>query len=134
MMKNLILILALVLPLFAFSSNKEGEQTNKIEAYYFHFTARCATCKAVEEQTKNDILTLYPKQVKDGSISFQSLNLDEPAGKLLGEKLKVSGQTVLIVKGNTKINLTNDGFLYAVTNPLKFKSILKEKIDHLLVK
>lgn len=133
-MKKLILILALVLPLFAFSSNKEGKQANKIEAYYFHFTARCTTCKAVEEQTKNNILTLYPGQIKDGSISFQSLNLDEPDGKLLGEKLKVSGQTLLIVKGDTKINITNDGFLYAVANPNKLKSIIKDKIDHLLVK
>ena len=134
-MKNLILILALILPLTGFSGGSKGEQTNdKIEAYYFHFTARCMTCKTVEEQTKNDILSLYPKQVKDGSISFQSLNLDEPAGKSVGEKLKVSGQTLLIVKGNKKINLTNEGFLYAVSNPNKLKSIIKEKIDPLLVK
>jgi hypothetical protein len=135
MMKKLILILILVLPFFGFTNRNTGEQaSNKIEAYYFHFTARCATCKAVEEQTRNDILTLYPKQVKDGSISFQSLNLDESSGKILGEKLKVSGQTLLIVKGDTKINITNQGFLYAVTNPNKLKSIIKEKIDQLLIK
>lgn len=134
-MKNLILILALAFTFPGFSSNNKGEQSgDKIEAYYFHFTARCMTCKTVEEQTKNDILTLYPRQVKDGAISFQSLNLDEPAGKSVGEKLKVSGQTLLIVKGNKKINLTNEGFLYAVSNPNKLKSIIKEKIDPLLVK
>jgi hypothetical protein len=103
-----------------------------IKVYYFHFTVRCVTCKTVEEQTKNNVQILYPGEVKQGTISFQSVNLDEPAGKALGEKLKVSGQTVLLVKGNQKTNLTNEGFLYAVTNPDKFKSIMKTKIDHLL--
>jgi len=37
-----------------------------------------------------------------------------------------------LVKGDQKINLTNEGFLYAVTNPTKLKSIIKEKVDGLL--
>jgi len=39
---------------------------------------------------------------------------------------------LLVVKGNQKINLTNEGFLYAVTNPAKFKSLIKEKVDPLM--
>jgi len=37
----------------------------------------------------------------------------------------------LVVKGNKKVNLTNEGFMYARTNPKKFKSIIKEKVDKL---
>jgi hypothetical protein len=117
---------------FAGNGSTEGKQTRKVEAYYFHFTTRCATCRAVEEQTKRDIEILYPRQVKDGTISFKALNLEEPDGKTLGEKLKISGQTVLIVSGNKKINLTNEGFLYVQSNPDKYKNIIKQKIDNLL--
>jgi hypothetical protein len=117
---------------FAGNGSTEGKQTRKVEAYYFHFTTRCATCRAVEEQTKRDIEILYPRQVKDGTISFKALNLEEPDGKSLGEKLKISGQTVLIVSGNKKINLTNEGFLLVQSNPDKYKNIIKQKIDNLL--
>ena len=38
----------------------------------------------------------------------------------MGEKLGVNSQTLLIVKGDQKINITNEGFLYAVSQPQKF--------------
>lgn len=120
--------------LWSYAGNNEGAQKSNgnIEAYYFHYNTRCVTCITVEEQAKIDIETLYPKMIKEGSISFRAINLDEPSGKVLGEKLKVSGQTLLLVKGNKKINITNEGFLYAVSNPVKLKSIIRQKIDSLL--
>jgi hypothetical protein len=38
------------------------------------------------------------------------------------------------VRGDEKINITNEGFLYAVAKPDKFQEIMKAKIDPLLVK
>ena len=46
--------------------------------------------------------------------------------------MDVSGQTLLIVSGDTKINITNEGFMNAHSNPEKLKQIIKEKIDLLL--
>ena len=100
---------------------------NKVEAYYFHNTARCVTCKTVEAEAKTDLENLYGSQV-----TFKALNLEDDANKAIAKKLEVSGQTLLLVKGDQKINLTNEGFLYAVTNPTKLKSIIKEKVDGLL--
>ncbi len=119
-------------------SNKEPKTSaggfDKIEAYYFHFTARCTTCRTIEARAKENLETLYPNQVKQGLITFQSLNLEEESTKPIAEKLGVSGQTLLIVKGDTKINLTNEGFMYAVVKPEKFKEIINEKVDGLLIK
>jgi hypothetical protein len=100
---------------------------NQVEAYYFHNTLRCTTCKTVESEAKADLVSLYGDQV-----TFKALNLEDEATKPIADKLKVSGQTLLIVKGDQKINLTNEGFLYAVTNPAKFKTIIKAKVDPLL--
>jgi len=100
---------------------------NQVEAYYFHNTSRCVTCKTVEAEAKADLENLY-----GGQVTFKALNLEDDATKPIAEKLQVSGQTLLIVKGNQKINLTNEGFMYARTNPAKFKSIIKEKVDKLL--
>jgi hypothetical protein len=118
--------------------NKEVKSTENssdiIGAYYFHFTARCNTCKTIEAQAKEDLEALYPNQMKAGIITFQSLNLDDESNKAIAEKLGVSGQTLLLVKGSQKVNLTNEGFMYAVVKPEKFKAIINEKVDGLLIK
>jgi hypothetical protein len=110
----------------------ETGSSDKIEAYYFHFTARCVTCRTIEAQFKENLESLYPNQLKSGLIVFQSVNIEEADSKALAGKLGVSGQTLLIVKGNEKINLTNEGFMYAVVKPGKFKEIINEKVDGLL--
>jgi hypothetical protein len=110
-----------------------ASNSDKIEAYYFHFTARCTTCRTIEAKAKENLETLYPNQVKQGLITFQSINLDEASSKPLAEKLGVSGQTLLLVKGDQKINLTNEGFLYAVAKPDKFKDVIREKVDFLMI-
>src|SRR5665647_2929149 len=130
-MKKIILSFSLVvlgvMAMYAQTAKKETSNaaSDKIEAYYFHFNARCETCRAVESEAKADILSLYP-----GRATFQAINLDETSSKAIAEKLKVSGQTLLIVKGNKQINLTNEGFLLATTNPSKLKSIIKQKVDN----
>jgi hypothetical protein len=108
------------------SSAQTGNQA-KIKAYYFHNATRCVTCKTVEAEAKTDLKELYGDKV-----SFQALNLEEKSTQELAKKLKVSGQTLLVVNGEKQVNLTNEGFLYAVTNPDKFKKIIKEKVDPLM--
>lgn len=105
----------------------QSSASAKVEAYYFHMSTRCVTCKAVEAEAKKDLEALYGEKV-----NFQAINLEDDANKAITEKLKISGQTLLIMKGDTKINLTNEGFMYARNNPEKFKSIIKEKVDGLL--
>lgn len=97
------------------------------EAYYFHYSSRCVTCKAVEAEAKADLENLYGK-----SVTFTSVNLEDPSGKDLAEKLRVKGQTLIVIRGTKSINLTNEGFLYARSDPEKFKQIIKEKVDPLI--
>jgi hypothetical protein len=129
-----LLSFALLMFMGSWSCNAQTDKKNtklnastKVEAYYFHFSARCVTCKAVEAEAKADIENLY-----GGKVSFQSVNLEEESSKAIAERLQIGGQTLLIVKGDTKINLTNEGFMYARNNPEKFKAVIKEKIDPLI--
>ena len=105
----------------------EVKQGDKVEVFYFHSTRRCETCKAVEEVSKTSIAELYGE-----TVTFTGYNLDEPESAKKAEELEVSGQTLLIVSGDAKINITNDGFMYARSNPEKLKQIIKEKIDPLI--
>lgn len=138
---RLIIAVLLFAPVIACTAQPSDKQANtsdnnsdKIEAYYFHFTARCVTCKTIEAKAKENLETLYPNQFKQGLITFQSVNLEEASSKPLAERLGISGQTLLIVKGNQKINLTNEGFMYAMVKPEKFKEIINQKVDGLMIR
>ena len=139
-MRKLFLISFVMIILVGISCNSQTKQkpataisdNNDVEVYYFHMTTRCVTCKTVEAEARKNIEMLYPAQVKAGKITFIALNLDEASGKSFSEKLGVNSQTLLIVKGDQKINITNEGFLYAVSQPQKFTEVMKSKIDPLM--
>ena len=141
-MRKLLLISSVLITLVGISCNARTNQkpaptvsnNGEVEVFYFHMTTRCVTCKTVEAEAQKNVEMLYADQVKAGRISFTAINLDEATGKSLGEKLGVNSQTLLIVKGDQKINITNEGFLYAVSQPQKFAEVMKSKIDPLLIK
>ena len=138
--KSIIFVL-LILPSFlscnAQSTENKDQQASvkseEINVYYFHFTRRCATCNAVEEQTNEILIELYADQVESKNIVFKSLNLEESDSKEIAEKLGVSGQALLFVKGDKKIDLTTDGFMHARSNPEKLKVRIKETVERLLI-
>lgn len=137
---KIILFLFLLVPILSCTGKPEkktaetqtASDPEKIEAYYFHFTARCTTCRTIEASAKEFLETGYPEQFKNGKISFQSVNLDEESSKTLAERLGVTGQALLLVRGEQKINITSEGFLYAVAKPEKFKELISEKVGILM--
>jgi hypothetical protein len=139
-MKRLLLISFALITLIGISCNAQTNQKSApavtkngdVEVYYFHMTTRCVTCRTVEAEARKNVEMLYADLVKAGTISFTALNLEEATGKSMGEKLGVNSQTLLIVKGDHKINITNEGFLYAVSQPQKFTEVMKSKIDPLI--
>jgi len=103
-------------------------QTENVEVYYFHFTRRCETCMAVENESRKAVEELYYKAMEEGRITFKALNLEEEEGKQIASKFNISGQTLLIVRFGEKIDLTNQGFMYARTDPEKLKKAIQDAI------
>lgn len=103
----------------------------KTEVYYFHNTRRCATCKAVEAVTKEALDESFKTQMENGSMTFESLNVEEKKNEPLARELHVSGQTLLIVKDGKKKDLTNDAFMYARSNPDKLKEKITRTINNM---
>ena len=137
-MKSTSIIMLIAISLFACNAPSSQDQSNAsvgegdLQVYYFHFTKRCATCNAVENETNMVLEMFYTDQVKEGNIAFTSLNLEEEDGKEMAKQLNVSGQTLLLVKDEEMVNLTNEGFMNARTKPDKFHEILRTQIDKLL--
>lgn len=140
-MKRTFSLLAVVFLMTAFFPGIAGTFKNsepssltakKVEVYYFHFTRRCMTCNNVEKVSKEAVEQQYADKVKAGEITFKSVNLDEKDGEAIGNKLKVEGQTLLIVSGDKRTDLTDKGFMYANDSPDKLKAEIKKAIDNML--
>lgn len=140
-MKQIIFVLtALVLITVSISCNNQGtkkeiasvENTANVNIYYFHFTNRCATCLAVEENARKAVEILFPNEVSSGKYSFTSMNLDDSGTKVIADKYGIGGQTLVIVNGDKKIDITSAGFLNA-HNLEKMKAEIKSGVDKVLL-
>lgn len=105
----------------------QSEDAGLVKMYYFHFNTRCETCRAVESEAQQDVQLLF-----GDDVTFTAVNLDKKEGEETGKRLGVNSQMLLIVKGDTRINLTNEGFMYALTDPDKFRDIIEAKIKPLM--
>lgn len=103
--------------------------TPKVEVYYFHFTRRCSACVAIEEEAQKALSQYFPEELKTGIIVFKSINIDESNSKALVEKYKIGGQALIVISGSNRADLTQQSFMYAQSNPDKFKQIIKSTID-----
>jgi len=140
-MKKLIsftFMLFFVTTFFAVHSiaGNKAEQTKvaksgNVEVYYFHYTRRCSTCVAVEEQTKKTLGVLFPAAIKSGKLKFSGVNLDDKLSEKLAKRCKAEGQALLVISGAKRIDLTEEGFMYAVSNPEKLKQALRNAINTL---
>ncbi len=104
-----------------------SQETGEIKVYYFHASRRCATCEAVEAVAVEAIKEHYGDKV-----AFESVDNEEEKNNPLLKKYDISGQTFIIVNGGIMVDLTNEAFLNARTNPDKFKSKIKSTIDSML--
>lgn len=114
------------------SGQESMQDAKEIKVVYFHFSRRCATCIAVEEVSKATLEELYPGQMKDGTVKFITVDLDDEEGMKTGEEYEVNSQSLIIFSGDKKTDLTTKGFMYARTKPEKLKKVLKMSIDKLL--
>ena len=138
-MKNLFLSTFLLLTVSCSGYSQQNNETNsdnqtKVRVYFFHGTHRCTGCINAEKSTVAVLNELYRSQLDQGTITFQSINIEESQNKALAEKYQVAWNMLLIVpvsdeKG--KVELTELAFTYG-TNPDGLKPYIKEVIDPML--
>ena len=57
------------------------------------------------------------------------MNLDEKTSEALAKKCNAEGQALLVISGGKRVDLTEQGFMYAKSSPLRLKAELKKTID-----
>jgi len=51
--------------------------TRRVVATYFHNTARCKTCRAIEQQAKETIDSVFAAELLSGVLVWRALNMEE---------------------------------------------------------
>lgn len=144
-MKQFNILSMLLVSLFLFSYTVKAQdkteetqiQEKTIQIFDFHTTNRCVTCKAIEANTKYTLETYFKEEVKNGTITFQIVNIDDKENYELAKKFKASGTSLFLnVISNDKekkIDLTGFAFSYG-KNKKDFSNKLKNRINKQLEK
>ncbi len=135
-MKNLFLSIAVII-VAVFSLQAQDKSTTekpKLDVYYFHGTHRCPTCLAIEEQTRKTLDESFKKEMENGIVQLHVLNLEDAENKALVEKFEIGWSSLILYQpGQDKIlNLTQDAFATARSQPDAFRKELQEKIKGMI--
>ena len=110
-----------------------AQKPAKLKIVYFHSERRCPTCISIEENTLKTLNTYFSSQLKDGTISFQCLNVEEEKNQKLVEKYEAEGSSLYLTKvlgsKETTTDFTNFAFSYSRNQSDKFVSGLKAEIE-----
>lgn len=128
-MKKLLFISALLL----ISILAISQKPTKLKIVYFHAEHRCPTCISIEENTRKTLNTYFASQLKDGTITFQVLNVAEDKNQAMVEKYEADGSGLYLTKVNGKnestTDFTNFAFSYSRNQAEKFIAGLKKEIE-----
>lgn len=81
---------------------QKGEAKSKdskfVTAYYFHGNFRCATCKKIEQYSREAIELNFAQQLKSGALVFQAVNVDEPENQHFVQDYQLVTRSLVLVK------------------------------------
>ena len=142
-MKKELLMIALCVGMVACGNgnakneSKAEKQMKKdvVEVLYFHGKQRCATCMAIEKNTKELMESTFAEKLKNGELVFKSVDITQE--ETLADKYEVSWSSLFIVDYDKNgkeeaTNMTEFAFGNALTNPDNFKKGVAEQISTML--
>jgi len=103
---------------------------SRIEVIDFHSTHRCKTCLEIERIARNVVETDFSGELKAGKIIFRTVDVDDSKNSQIAEKFEASGTALFVYNGKTgqALDLTEAGFMYAVSNETKLREYLRNAI------
>jgi hypothetical protein len=73
-------------------------ETDKIIAYYFHTTYRCATCRRIEVYSKQAIDFGFAPDVAKGRLEFRLVNVELPENQHFVQDYKLFTKSLVLVR------------------------------------
>lgn len=111
-------------------------QQNRLEVFCFHGTRQCETCKNMKANTKTTLDKYFATQLKDSTIIFSIVDVDDEKNEKLAEKFQATGTALMVnkvVNGKDSIidwsdfafEKANDNDVYITELKTMIESVLK---------
>lgn len=116
--------------------NELESQKDGVEVLYFHGKQRCATCVAIERETKAVVDGQFADAVESGALDMRVIDITKPENEAIADKYEITWSSLVVVKregGEEQAeNLTKFAFANARSKPEVFRSELAAKISRWL--
>lgn len=114
----------------------ENLEKNRVEVLVFYGAQRCATCRAIEAQSRELVEVAFAEELSSGLLVYRTVDMTTPEGEALADVYEVASSSLLIVQhldGKESVNnLTRFAFTTARNKPDEFKEGLKKEVRSLL--
>ncbi|MGM9748231.1 MAG: nitrophenyl compound nitroreductase subunit ArsF family protein [Candidatus Cryptobacteroides sp.] len=111
-------------------------QKNRVEVLVFYGAKRCATCRAIETQSKELVDSSFAEELASGLLVFRTVDMTTPEGEALADSYEVASSSLLIVQhldGKESVNnLTRFAFTTARNKPDEFREGLRKEVRSML--
>ncbi|MFC1527101.1 nitrophenyl compound nitroreductase subunit ArsF family protein [Candidatus Latescibacterota bacterium] len=80
------------------TSPPPGLRPNRVDAYYFHGTARCLTCRALEAYGEEALRGGLSDALEEGSLVWRPTNVDLPENRHLLQDFQLRFRSLVLVE------------------------------------
>ena len=101
----------------------------KVTVYYFHGRQRCPGCVAVQEISKKAYDGFF---ADNQDVRFMEVDFSRRENYDLAEKYEVVFSSLIIATEDGFLDLTQDAFAYANTNPAELEKLIVSETENLL--
>jgi hypothetical protein len=111
------------------------KKDHKVAIYYFHTTARCPTCRRIEELTAKATRKFFANEMADGKLVWKAVNIEETQNKHFVDDFKLFTKSVVVVdteKGKRVRWKNLDRIWELVRNESAFTDYIKSEVTSYL--
>lgn len=145
-MKSILFLIAVCVTFISCNMDAKNEtavQTLKkvtvkdhVEVLYFHGKQRCATCLAIESNTRSAIKESFAEQIKKGNMVFKVIDISKKENEKIAEKYEVTWSSLFVVKykngKETYENMTEFAFGNVRKSPEVFRAGVVKAVNERL--
>jgi hypothetical protein len=84
-------------PQLAAAATPSARIPHRVVAVYFHRTKRCPTCRRISAYIEEAVNSGFAKQIKDGRVSMQLIDFQNPKNRKFTKYFKIAGPTLVLV-------------------------------------
>ncbi len=106
-----------------------------IKVYHFHATHQCTSCILAGEYAYYTIITYFPDEFSNGTITYDSLNYEDPKNSTIVNELNVYGSSVFVLEifpDDTIVHNPTYNLFRRVSSKQSYTEYFKNYLEELL--